>query len=438
MTGRHALAGRSRARRAPGHRRGGAALLVAALSSTGNVSVSLAVAHTGSIAEVGHFVLAFSAYVLATGCVRAAVTDGVLAEPGAGPGERRDAAGRVVLLGLLAGAGIAAAGLVTGSPYLALLGLALPGLALYEHVKVVSLGTGRPRRALRQEALWTVAALAGVAAGTVLRSGPVAPFAVWCAAGAAIGVASAVTAGLAPWPGWRLPRPATLQAAGFAGQHLITFGSAQVALAALAVTAGAAVVGAIGAARVLLGPAALLINAVGMLIVARLGAQSGRSPARRLRGARRVALLAAGPAALVALGCALVPDRVGRLVLGGSWSAARPLVPVLALEAVAGLLAAVAYAGHRVERRAGRALALGATLGAVRVAGLAAAGVWWDALGVAACMAGLAGLTVLAWWGSYTRLLRPAAGASAGDPSDPSARRTRDTTSSTSELVRSP
>ncbi|BCB83848.1 MATE family efflux transporter [Phytohabitans suffuscus] len=412
-------------------RRAGAALLVAALSSVGNVAVSLAIARSGSIAEVGHFVLAFSAYAVAVGCVRSAVTDGVLAGLGTRPADQREGAAQVVLLGLVAGAGMAPAGLVAGSPYLVLLGVALPGLALYDHMKVMSIGTGRPHRALWQEALWTVATFAGVAADAVLWHSPVAVFAVWCAAGAVIGVGAAVSAGLAPWPRWGLSRPATVQAACFAGQHLITFGSAQLALAALAFTAGAPVVGAIGAARVLLGPATLLVNAVSLLTVSRMGRWAGYPPARRLRGSRRLVLVAAGPTAAIAVGCALVPERVGRLALGGNWAAARPLIPVLAVEAVAGLVAAIAYAGHRIERRAGRALALGGALAVVRLGGLAAAGALWGALGVAACMAGLAGLSVLVWWGSYTQVLRSAA-------RDESAWRTRDTISSTSELVRSP
>jgi hypothetical protein len=138
------------------------ALVVGGLSSGGNLLVAVTVTRLESIGGVGEFALAFSCYVLGSGLVRSMVTEATLA---AGTGVAT-ATRRVVLLGVLCGGPVGAAGVAYGSPYLVGVGLALPGLVLYDHAKAVAVGLGVPSGALWQEATWAAvtccAALAGL------------------------------------------------------------------------------------------------------------------------------------------------------------------------------------------------------------------------------------------------------------------------------------
>lgn len=418
-------AGAGRTPRRPFGGRAGPALVVGALSSTGNLALSVAVAHTSTITQLGQFVVAFAAYAFGTGLARATVTESILATP---EHLRDSAAGsrRVCLVGWLAAVLTCAGGLVVGSPFLLLLGVLLPGLVLYDYVKVLSLATARPRDAVVQECLTAALTLAGVAAGLFYFADPLVVFGAWAVASALVGYLAAVFHRYRPLPSWRLTRADTRQAVSFGAQFVVASGSAQLALVGISAVAGTAVVGALGAARTVLGPVTLIVSTATTLVIPRLAAHASAAPAARLGAAVRTAALAAAFVVPVAVLCIVLPDRAGRLLVGENWAAAGPLVAILAVESLLALVSMVAFAGHRVERAGTRALLLGTTMGVVRVVGLTGAAVVLGARGVALTMVVLAGCTVATWWFSYALLLRSR-----------TARRTRSMMTSTSASVRS-
>ncbi|MFI7078711.1 oligosaccharide flippase family protein [Micromonospora sp. NPDC049903] len=386
-------------------RRAVAALSVNGLSSVGNLMVSISVARGESLSGLGQFALAFSVYVLVIGLVRTAVTEAVLAARQAperravGRGARRAAAVAVV-----SGVLTAATGAVLGSPYLTVVGLALPGLVVYDYVKAISIGVGGTRVAWTQECAWLCCTALSV--GTVLGTGAptVMIFAGWAASGAVLGVVAALWQRYGVLPGWGLDRRETRVAASFAAQFLVTTGSAQLALSALAATAGVAVVGALGAARTVFGPVTLLTTTLSSLIVPYLAQSRADTPRARVRAAGAVVALSVGVLLPLVLALCLLPDEVGRTVLGDNWHAARPLLPLLSVEALLAPIALVAFAGHRVQSAGARALAIGVALGPLRIATIVAGGVLFGAGGAAGALAVLALLSAACWWFSYLRL----------------------------------
>ncbi|WP_420118014.1 hypothetical protein [Micromonospora sp.] len=382
------------------------ALVVGGLSSGGNLLVAVTVTRLESIGGVGEFALAFSCYVLGSGLVRSMVTEATLA---AGTGVAT-ATRRVVLLGVLCGGPVGAAGVAYGSPYLVGVGLALPGLVLYDHAKAVAVGLGVPSGALWQEATWAAVTCCAALAGLL---GLVdAPWVVagWAVGGGGVGVVVAVRRGYALRPGWYVDRTQRRVALGFGTQFLLTTGSAQVSLSAVAAFAGTPVVGALSAGRTLLGPVNLLLSTAATLTLPYLARTRTASRSVRSRAAVRVSLLVAVGVLPMTAAVALLPDPLGRMLLGGNWELARSLLVLLALESLFAVPAAVGFAGLRVEQASRRAILLGVLLGGLRVPVVVGAAVLGGAVGAAGALAALALVSAVAWAGSYLLLLRRVAG----------------------------
>ncbi|WP_146603408.1 hypothetical protein [Micromonospora endophytica] len=375
------------------------------LSSVGNLMVSVSVARGESLSGLGQFALTLSLYVLVIGLVRTAVTEAVLAARTA-PARCtiRQGARRAAAVAVAAGVITAATGAVLGSPYLTVAGLALPGLVAYDYVKAISIGVGRTRVAWAQECAWLGLTVLSVGTVLVADAPPVMIFVGWAASGAVLGIVVARWQRYGMLPRWGLDRRDSRVAASFAGQFLVTAGSAQLALSALAATAGVAVVGALGAARTVFGPVTLLTTTLSALIVPYLAQSRADTPRARLRAAGAAVALTVGVLLPLVIVVCLLPDEVGRAVLGDNWQAARPLLPLLSVEALLEPIALVAFAGHRVQSAGARALAIGVLLGPLRIATIVAGGVLFGAAGAAGALAVLALLSAACWWLSYRRL----------------------------------
>ncbi|HWB35923.1 MAG TPA: hypothetical protein VHA75_07860 [Rugosimonospora sp.] len=381
------------------------AVAVSGLSSIGNLLLTVTVARREPVAGLGQFAIAFSCYVLGTGLARAAVTDGVLAlVPGVGA--VRAAAGRVVAVALVVATPAAVLGVLTGSPYLLVIAVTLPGLVVYDYTRALSLGLGRPRLACFQEILWTAASGLAAVLGIAGVIGPVGVFAGWAGSAALLGAGIGYLRGYRLRPAWRQGREQTRLALSFAGQYLVTSGSAQLVTTALAVVAGTAVVGALSAGRTALGPVTLVMATASALTLPYLARTAGASRAVRRRAAGRLTVAMTACALAPTLAVLLVPDRLGTRLLGASWAAARPVMPALAVESLFAVAATVGFAGHRVARAGTRALALGTGLSALRVGMVLAAGAVSGARGAAYAMAAVAAVSAVAWWRSYARVLR--------------------------------
>ncbi|MER7416144.1 hypothetical protein ABT346_05045 [Micromonospora peucetia] len=410
------------------------AVTAGALSSVGNLLLSLTVARTESIDGLGRFALAFSLYVLATGLSRATVVEAVLADPD--PASVPAAAERTVTLGLGCAVLILAGGFATGSAYLVVTAVALPGLMLHDHVKTVGLGLGMPRPACLREALWTASSGVGVLLGLLGVIGPVAVFAVWAGTGALLGWAAAATYRYRITPGWRLDRAESRAAASFGMQFLFTTGSAQLAVAALGASAGMAVVGAVSLGRTALGPATLLVGTASSLIIPYLAGTRAAPGPVRLRAAVRACVLLSGAVLPPAVLVLLLPAGLGAAVFGSNWRHAAPLMPLLALEVLLSGLALVGFAGHRVHGAGFRALLLGGVLGVIRVPVVVAGGLLLGAAGAAVALLLMALLSAVVWGISYAALVRGTRPVGrhrigtahrsppTGKPADPAARRT--------------
>jgi O-antigen/teichoic acid export membrane protein len=379
------------------------------LSSLTNFGLTFFAARSLGPAAFGGFALAFAAYLLTLGLSRALTSEPLSVRFSAVSAEdwrsgTRLATGSAVLVGTVGGLLMVFSGSIWGGTAghaLLAMGVFLPGLLLQDAWRFAFFAAGRGAWAAANDGVWALLLAVTIA----FSLGVTRPTAVWFAAawgatGTAAGLVGVLQARLLPQPQkvrawWRLQRDLAPR---FAAEFLTYFGSGQAALYAIGGIAGLAAVGAIRAAQVLLGPLNVIFMGTSLFAVPEASRRARHAlPTLRGLGLRISVGLGLGVAGWAGA-VALLPGRVGQLIMDDAWLVARPLLlPAAILMVGAGVVsgAATVLRGLADARRSLRARALqgalvlagaviGATFGGASGAawGLgisvwAAAGIWW-------------------------------------------------------------
>lgn len=312
------------------------------LSGVSNILVVLVVAHLLSPTDFGLFTIVFLVYAFASVTMRALVGATVLVHPEDVDDRPRAILGAGIVISLAVGALCALAGLAllaTGAEIatsLVWLGLLLPLLLVQDIGRFLAIAANRPIRALGLDGMWIVLAIVsfsvviGQDSLTLERS-----VLLWAASGALSGCWVFVH--------WGVPRLSELnwnwlrERWDFSWRSTVTSitnqASALVGFAAIAAVSSAATVGAVRAAWLMTRPGNTVITSS---TLSALGDMSRvRDDDRALRVHMRQVLwvsLAAALANLVVL--VVIPDSVGRLILGHIWDLAEPLLLAAGLQLV--------------------------------------------------------------------------------------------------------
>ena len=306
------------------------------VSSAESLGISLVITHSVGLAGVGAFAIAFVIYQVLSSMNRALNGDPLTVGFSAvGPTEQREAfaaaTGGSILLGLAVGAVGACIGAVIGGPVghvLVALGLGMSAILVQDTWRCVFFTAGAPARALLNDLL-VLAALAPacVIAVHLAPRSAASLVGAWCAATAvgalAGGLQARVVPGLAAgcrW--WR----ATLHFGGTVlGENLVLTLAYSVGLASVALVSGVAALGRLRTAQVATNAANPLSIGIGTIIMA----EGTRTLARRPDRFPRLILLGCGAgftiATCIAVACWAAPPRIGKIFVGPSWPAARPL-----------------------------------------------------------------------------------------------------------------
>ena len=366
--------------------------------------LAIMIARNAGLNELGEFGVAFSVYALVTGLTRSAVAESVLTlRSWKSVFERsgRDVSSIATAAGLL----VVCVGVVLDLRYLVALGFALPGLALYDYLKVIDMAVGRPKFAMAQECLWILSVVLLIGLANVISVSPFMVFVGWSVAGAAVGIAHALVAGVGVRPGWGANRSEARIAAGFGTDYLVSSGMAQLTPSILAIVVGNAVVGSLRGAATLLGPIALVAATARSLLIPYLVAAQHLDAQAQMRRAGRTTWLLVAAVFPFTIAVAVIPDGVGRMLLGSNWAFAEPLMPALAIELLFAMAGSVPFAGHRASRASGRTLRIRLGLAPVRLGGVVVASIHFGAEGAAYSMAGIAIIGFVIWWISYANLV---------------------------------
>lgn len=386
-------------------RRARAALIVNALSSLGNLLLTIAIARATGIDGFGQYAVASSVYVLTTGLIRAAVTEGILAQEYQS-GNIRGGLGGASLLALILGICVTSIGLIFGLAYLTLLGLALHGLVVLDYVKLMNVALERPRAALEQEIWWTCLTVVWAVLLEMDRITPPLAFLGWALTGAGVGYVNALRYKYDLKPSWHLGSTSVRTSAAYAADFLAGSGTAQLTFNVLAGVSGPALVGALRGGGTLLSPVTLVGASARSLLIAWLAKARSLSPNRQLTSAFLASSLLVAIVAPAVSAIQFLPQELGHALLGETWDATSALMFPLGLEALLALLAGGAFAGHRAHQAGGRTLIIRLAVGAVRVVLVVGAGIRWGMTGAAWAMAAVALVSCCFWWLSYRSLVK--------------------------------
>jgi O-antigen/teichoic acid export membrane protein len=381
-----------------------------AISSFTNFIVGLWVARSLGPTEFGAFSIAFATYLIALSASRGLATDALLVrfsgvEVEAWRGAVAGCTGLAIAVGIIGGAICVVLGMVIGAPmdlpFLAL-GVTMPGLLLQDSWRFAFLSAGRGRDAFVNDSLWALTLL--VLLAIVVVSGWSNQFSFMLAWGSSATIAALVgTAQARVLPkvsaagGWlRSHRDLSSR---YLGENLSIMAANQLRLYGLAAIAGLAAVGALKAADLLLGPVMVLILGMAMMAVPEAVRTLRRSVSRLQIFCLCIAVVGAGSAVIWGVAVLLLlPDRLGRYLLGASWEPASSLVLPVTLGLAALGIELGAWAGVRALGAAKRSLRAQSFASALYLAGSlvgamvgGAAGAAWGGAGTILMGAGY-------WW----------------------------------------
>lgn len=352
-------------------RRAGLAVADQAVSSLGNIVLTLIVAHALAPAEFGAYALVVATYQIATTLGQALVGEPLLVL--AGRTDRRDVRGALALstlLGVASGLVLVVAWLIIGD-YPALLALAalMPGLLLQDALRFAAFAVRRPQLALWSDLVWTLGqfgATAAVLAGTPTVTLLILAWGLPALPGALVAAVALVT-----WPQLSALREWHARSRHLTRQYVAeaatNLGSFQAVLYLTGALAGLAPAGQLRLVQVLFGPVHISVN----------GARAFGIPeiSRRIAGGRPyngLVLVITGVLGLlsalwtVALGLA---DKPAAALIGAGWVATGGLIWVQGLQKTLECAATGPFLVHRAKERARwtfhvRAVSTGVTLAA--------------------------------------------------------------------------
>ena len=332
------------------------------ISSLSNFALSLLVARQVSVREFGAFALAFAMYGYLVMVSRLLVSQPLLVRFSSVEGAEftraaRQSTGAAVAFALAPAACMLLAGAVVGGtvgPTLVATAVALPGLLLQDAWRMVFFADGRPRVAAANDAAWGVVQLALVLAVSAAGPGSAVDYLLaWGLAGWVAAVLGVAQAGIVPAPraAWRWLVAHWDLSRYFVSELVAINGATQLMLVLVAAVGGLAVAGALRGAQVLTGPVQVLMLSGTAFAVPELARRPWIVGRRLLREGVGISAAVVAPAAAWGAVLLLLPDGLGRQLLGDTWAAVDPiLVPTVAgmVLGVAGLGAACGiYAAKR-------------------------------------------------------------------------------------------
>ncbi|MDF2265159.1 hypothetical protein P2Q00_06845 [Streptomyces coacervatus] len=386
-----------------------------AASSISNFAVGIYVARSLGVTAFGVFSLAWVTYGVVLNVSRGLATDPLVVRFSGVPdaswrGAVARSSGTALGVGGALGAASVVAGLALGGrvgPAFACLGVMLPGLLLQDAWRFSFFAAGTGRKAFVNDVVWGVALIPAMAVAA--RVGSVAAFVLAWGASATVAAGygylqSGIRPRMTEARGWlREQRDLGYR---YLVENVSLSGASQLRAYGLGAIVGLGAVGAVRGAELLMGPFLAVLMGLSLVTVPEAARVLRQAPHRL---GKFCLLLGGGQAAAALLwggSLLLMPDRLGRLVLGSVWHSASQLIAAITLGVAGAGLGTGAAAGLRALGAARRSLRCQLFASACYVSGglggAALAGTVGSAWGVAT--ATVSGSAV--WWLQLRSALR--------------------------------
>ena len=336
-----------------------------AVAGGSNVFIAVLAARILGVESFALFGIIFQVYVLAQGISRGLISEPLLIHPVESEERPSEVLGSGLFLGLVLGLLVAMAGLAF-RPWDAQLGVGLlilapflPLLVLQDLGRYLAFATQRPKSALTLDVTWLVLVL--VTSGFLMLSGrdSLKWFVIgWAASGAAAG-------SLLVWKHrGKMFTPSSVWIRltwGYSWRYLMAYvasqGAVLTASIALRAIAGARVLGGVLGAQLLIRPYVTFETAAiasGVTEISRVRSGVGQINAHVYRTTAVTTAMALASAAVMVL----LPDAVGRVVLGETWEEAEKYMVPAGISIIVLALVSGARAGLLGQRAIGKVLTI--------------------------------------------------------------------------------
>jgi O-antigen/teichoic acid export membrane protein len=305
------------------------------LSSVSNLVVSLAVARAGGAEALGSYTIAFAVYLMVLGFQRSLISEPLMTMPvrSAGPFDEQARSGLSVALLYLIPVSmvISVVGFTIGRSEVTVIGLFLPFVGLQDLYRYLFFRHRRAEFAAVLDGVWVVSSIVGWV--WIARTGSATVAVIVWAIGGTLGALTAMglsratphrlRRGLAWW--WAEARPL----GGFLAIEGVLFWIfAQVNILGLAAILGAAELGTLRAAEIVLGPVGLALMTFNVYVLPRLAGDAVRLTERT---AILISTVAGGLAAVSAIGLWIVAPVAVPLLYGESLEVPRVILLALGI-----------------------------------------------------------------------------------------------------------
>lgn len=373
--------------------RAASALSSTAMASIGSFLLTVAVARSTDVAGVGRFALALSLALLVTGTLRSTHSEILATQRDASHAEAQAAAGLVARNSLVFVLPLLVIAFGFRSWEIAAIALFAPSISLFEHYRYCNIAFGSSWWAGVMELPKVVVALVALIISTQRPLPPVAILAAWLSAASVMAFTTHVTVRARNgFSQTRSIRPRSSLAFGF--QFLIGDGAIQLTSVVVAMVAGLAVNGALKGGGTILGPFALVVIAVNSLLIPYFARATDGIRAR----AAALSMVGSIVIGLLLVGVLFLPNRVGVFLLGETWDAALPVLPMLAADLVATTFGFPPQAALKALLATRALVCARISSSCLRVALVTLAAFNSDAEGVAGAMALSALFSAITWW----------------------------------------
>jgi O-antigen/teichoic acid export membrane protein len=389
-----------------------------AVSSLTNFALGVAVARQVSTADLGAFFIVFTTYLVVLSLSRPVTTQPLLIRYSTVQEHEwreasRAATGTAAVIGVIAGGALVLVGwLIVGGPLgagLIPLGLALPGLVLQETWRGVFFAGSRGQHALLNDLIWALALL-GLLSLLFALGVTTTPAIVgaWGASATIAAVAGIIQAKTVPSPRLAMSwyRRGKELSIPLLGDAAIRIGAHSLSWYLIGIIAGLAAVGALKGTQLLLGPTNVIVIGVALAAVP----ESARNLAQSTTSLRHTMMVisSVSAASVLAWGGAvfLLPESIGRQLLGVSWSEAHSLLGPTIIAFTFSAITLGARSGLLALAESRRILLTGAIEAAILLSVVALGAAWAGAHGAAIAFAIGTGAGCALWWSQALRALR--------------------------------
>lgn len=390
----------------------GASVADQALASVSNLAMSVVIASQVSLSEFGAYGLVFATYLLIQGGARASIGEALLVKRSEAPGlDARAVFGAGILVGLL---GAAVSGLVAivldGSLQRAFAALSVVILfaVTQDCVRYLGFAELRPMRAMIADTIWCVVQFSGYAVLIATGAATLVSLMLVWGLGALCSLAYQVNCYRA--------RPSFGDAASwiverrdlsprFLMEYFTMAGVQQGSIFILGIAAGLDQVGGYRAAQVILGPVNVIAFGAAVVVLP-LAAQRAHALRPDVMKFSLVVSLSLAAITVTYVGMSLlVPDVLGELALGQSWSLGASLVVLVGATIAINNLSYGATSMIRGMHQARASLLMRVAFAPITITAAALGAVHGGAKGMAGVLVATCALQCVGWWLLLNRLV---------------------------------